>query len=88
MQHLTFATDDIIATARALRDKVFGVLATSPNYYDDVEARFGLDPALADRLRAENILYDRDEQGEFFQPCASAWGEGFMFAKWRYTGHL
>lgn len=36
------------------------------NYYDDVEARFGLDPEVADRLRSANILYDRDDNGEFF----------------------
>ncbi len=51
----------------------------SRNYYDDVEARFGLDPGLADRLQAENILYDRDEHGEFFQLYAPTWGEGFIF---------
>ena len=48
-----------------------------PNYYDDVEARFGLEPGLTDRLRAENILYDRDEFGEFFQLYARAFGEDF-----------
>ena len=51
----------------------------SPNYYDDVEARFGLEPDLADRLRGENILYDRDEHGEFFQLYAPTYGEGFIF---------
>ena len=48
------------------------------NYYDDVEARFGLDPDLADRLRTANILYDRDEKGEFFQLYAPTFGEGFI----------
>ena len=56
----------------------FTALTISPNYYDDVEARFGLDPDLADRLRAGNILYDRDETGEFFQLYAPMFGEGFI----------
>lgn len=79
MQHLAFASDDIFATAQALREAGFTPLAISPNYYDDVEARFGLDPELADRLRAENLLYDRDEHGEYFQLYAPTWGEGFIF---------
>ena len=37
------------------------------NYYDDIEARFGLAAEFASRLRAESILYDRDESGEYFQ---------------------
>lgn len=79
VQHLAFATDDIFATAAALRANGFEALPISPNYYDDVEARFGLEPDLADRLRAENILYDRDGDGEYFQLYAPTWGEGFIF---------
>lgn len=78
VQHFALATDDIFATAEALHDSGFAALTISPNYYDDVEARFGLEPALADRLRAQNILYDRDEFGEFFQLYAPPFGEGFL----------
>ncbi len=42
IQHFALATDDIFATARTLRDSGFTALSISPNYYDDVEARFGL----------------------------------------------
>ncbi len=79
VQHLAFATDDIFATAEKLRQAGFAALAISPNYFDDVEARFGLEPQIADRLRAENILYDRDEHGEYFQLYAPTWGDGFIF---------
>jgi 4-hydroxyphenylpyruvate dioxygenase len=78
VQHLALATDDIFATAKTLRDSGFAALPISPNYYDDVEARFGLEPDLADRLRVENILYDRDESGEFFQLYAPPFGEGLL----------
>ncbi|MET0170512.1 MAG: TIM barrel protein [Aliihoeflea sp.] len=78
VQHLAMATDDIFATAEQLKAKGFEPLPISMNYYDDVEARFGLDPDLADRLRASNILYDRDDKGEFFQLYAPTFGEGFI----------
>lgn len=79
VQHVAFASNDIFATAKALKAAGFAPLEISPNYYDDVEARFGLEPELADQLRAENILYDRDEQGEFFQLYAPTWGDGLIF---------
>jgi len=79
IQHLALACDDIFATAARLAESGFAPLAISPNYFDDVEARFGLEPDLADRLRAGNILYDRDEQGEFFQLYAPALEHGFIF---------
>ena len=79
VQHLAMATNDIFATVEKLRANGFEPLQISPNYYDDVEARLGLDPGLADRLRAANILYDRDDKGEFFQIYAPTFGEGFIF---------
>jgi 4-hydroxyphenylpyruvate dioxygenase len=79
VQHLAFHTDDIFATASALRKNGFQPLQISPNYYGDVEARFGLDPELTERLKADNILYDRDEQGEYFQLYSGTYGEGFFF---------
>ncbi|WP_208247491.1 TIM barrel protein (plasmid) [Rhizobium sp. T1470] len=79
IQHLAFSTDDIFATARQLRKTGFKPLHISPNYYDDVEARFGLQPDLTERLKAENILYDRDEHGEYLQLYSGTYGEGFFF---------
>ncbi|WP_064692886.1 bifunctional sugar phosphate isomerase/epimerase/4-hydroxyphenylpyruvate dioxygenase family protein [Rhizobium aegyptiacum] len=79
VQHLAFHTDDIFATAARLRQNGFKPLAISPNYYDDLEARFGLDTQLSDRLKADNILYDRDEHGEYFQLYSPTFGDGFFF---------
>jgi 4-hydroxyphenylpyruvate dioxygenase len=79
VQHLAFETADIFATAAALRQNGFRALPISSNYYGDVEARFGLDPELTERLKAENILYDRDEHGEYFQLYSGTFGEGFFF---------
>lgn len=79
VQHIAFRTDDIFATAERLRQRGFETLTISPNYYADLGARLGLDPALVDRLRAAHVLYDRDAGGEYFQLYSATWGEGFFF---------
>ncbi|MBP1871854.1 4-hydroxyphenylpyruvate dioxygenase [Ensifer adhaerens] len=79
IQHLAFTTDDIFTTADALAAGGFVSLAISPNYYDDLEARFGLDPDFTERLKAKNILYDRDENGEYFQLYSPTFSGGFFF---------
>jgi len=79
IQHLAFTTDDIFAAADALAANGFSALDISRNYYDDLEARFGLDPALTERLQVRNILYDRDEHGEYFQLYSPTYREGFFF---------
>jgi 4-hydroxyphenylpyruvate dioxygenase len=53
-----------------------------------VEARFGLDPDLTERLKAANILYDRDEHGEYFQLYSGTFGEGFFFEIVERRGYL
>ncbi len=79
VQHLAFATNDMFATAEALEKNGFKPLSISPNYYDDLDARFALDEPLLDRLKQHNILYDRDANGEFFQLYSPNYGEGFFF---------
>src|SRR3546814_20875560 len=66
-------------SAAALKRLGFRPLEISANYYDDLEARFGLPADLAERLRAENVLYDRDEVGEYFQLYSPTFREGFFF---------
>lgn len=78
LQHLALLCEDIFATATALKANGFISLQISANYFDDVEARFGLAPDLTERLREFNILYDRDDGGEFFQIYAPAWETGFI----------
>ncbi|MGY5801995.1 bifunctional sugar phosphate isomerase/epimerase/4-hydroxyphenylpyruvate dioxygenase family protein [Rhizobium sp. LEGMi12c] len=87
IQHLAFATDNIFAAAAALSDNGFATLVISPNYYDDLEARFGLEPAFTDRLKAHNILYDRDDHGEYFQLYSPTYGEGFFFEIVQRSGY-
>ncbi|NMG39287.1 TIM barrel protein [Chelativorans sp. ZYF759] len=79
VQHLALATDDIFATARAMHDLGFQPLEIPRNYYDDLEARLGLEPEFAARLLDFSILYDRDEAGEYFQFYSHIQGDGFFF---------
>lgn len=80
VQHLAFATHDLLATARALERNGFDALEVSPNYYDDLEARLGLEPDLLETLRHHRILYDRDDNGgEFLQLYSKTYGERFFF---------
>ena len=66
VQHIALATNDIFAAAEVLRERGFAALPISPNYFDDLAARFDLAPGVLERLRAANILYDADGEGEFF----------------------
>ncbi len=79
VQHVAFATNDIFATADTLAKNGFEPLVIPQNYYDDLDARFGLEEVLLDDLRMRNILYDRDDHGEFFQLYSRNYGEGFFF---------
>jgi 4-hydroxyphenylpyruvate dioxygenase len=79
VQHLAFATNDIFASVSVLKANGLRPLAMSRNYYDDIEARFELAPDFADRLRQENVLYDRDQHGEYFQLYCPTFGDGFIF---------
>jgi 4-hydroxyphenylpyruvate dioxygenase len=79
VQHIAFATSDIFATAAALGARGFPTLEIGGNYYDDLDARFGLDPALLAQLRTHQVMYDRDAGGEFFQLYGRTWGDGMFF---------
>lgn len=67
VQHIAFATDDIVATAARLRANGVEVISIPENYYDDLEARVDLTPERLKELKDNNILYDRDADGEYFQ---------------------
>jgi len=79
VQHLAFATDDIHATVAHLRAAGFALLPIPENYYDDLEARTDLADAEIDRLRRDNILYDRDGAAEYRQVYTACLDGGFFF---------
>ncbi|GAB5378297.1 MAG: sugar phosphate isomerase/epimerase and 4-hydroxyphenylpyruvate domain-containing protein [Acuticoccus sp.] len=67
VQHIAFATDDIFDTAQVLGRLGFRALPISPNYFDDLAARFDIAADDLSRMRAANVLYDADANGEFLQ---------------------
>ncbi|HVL20857.1 MAG TPA: TIM barrel protein [Amaricoccus sp.] len=89
-QHIAFLTDDIFAAAEAMQAAGLETLPIPDNYYDDLEARLGLEPEFVDRLRESGILYDEDEGGRFFQIYTRAFKERFFFEiveREGYTGY-
>jgi 4-hydroxyphenylpyruvate dioxygenase len=64
-QHVAFASDDVLAAARAARAAGAPLLDIPDNYYDDLDARLAPPPSLLADLRALGVLYDRDADGEF-----------------------
>jgi 4-hydroxyphenylpyruvate dioxygenase len=89
VQHIAFATSDIFATAKRLRARGVELLSIPENYYDDLEARIDLQPGALDRLRANNVLYDRQGTGEYFQIYTKSFDGGFFFElveRYAYTG--
>jgi 4-hydroxyphenylpyruvate dioxygenase len=79
VQHIAFATDDILATVSAMRDAGVALLDIPDNYHDDLEARFDLDPDLAARMRVLGILYDEDKNGRYFQVYTQVIADRFFF---------
>jgi 4-hydroxyphenylpyruvate dioxygenase len=67
VQHIAFATSDIFVAAEHAQAAGLPMLEIGPNYYEDIEAKFGLDPTLVERMAARGILYDRDGDAEYFQ---------------------
>ncbi len=79
VQHIAFTCADIFTTAAALKTRGFQPLQISPNYYDDLDARLALGDPLLNQLRRNNILYDRDENGAYYQFYSQIYGDGFFF---------
>jgi 3-dehydroshikimate dehydratase len=77
-EHIAFAVDDLVATARAARHRGLDFLQIPANYYEDLDARFDLDPAFLATLRELNLLYDRDADGEFLHFYTATVGSVFF----------
>lgn len=77
-EHIAFAVDDLVETARAARARGLDFLQIPENYYEDLDARFGLDPAFLATLRELNLLYDRDAGGEFLHFYTATVGSVFF----------
>lgn len=79
VQHIAFSTSDIFATVARLQGNGVELLAIPENYYDDLEAKTDLSVDELARLKAHNILYERDGAGEFLQVYTRTFEERFFF---------
>jgi 4-hydroxyphenylpyruvate dioxygenase len=79
VQHIAFDAPDIFAAVAAMRMAGLSFLDIPENYYEDLEARHGLDPDFIGRLREHHILYDRDGDAEFLQVYTHVFAQRFFF---------
>jgi 4-hydroxyphenylpyruvate dioxygenase len=79
VQHIALQTSDIFATVERMQANGVPLLSIPENYYDDLEARTGLEGDELDRLKALNILYDRDGTSEYFQVYTHTFEDRFFF---------
>lgn len=79
VQHVAFASDDILATAHAMASLGFKPLPMTENYYRDLAARFDLATPFLDDLKAHHILFDEDGQGRFLQFYSRPFSGGLFF---------
>jgi len=66
-QHLALATDDILTTVKALRDRGVEFLSVPTSYYDELQARVGTIDEPVEELAKLGILVDRDPDGYLLQ---------------------
>jgi 4-hydroxyphenylpyruvate dioxygenase len=79
VQHIALVTDDIFRTVQSLKENGVDLLPIPENYYDDLEVRIDLSVDDVERLRQANILYDREEENEYFQVYTKTLVGGFFF---------
>ena len=77
-EHIAFAVPDLVATAKECRDRGLEFLRIPDNYYEDLDARFGLEPDFLATLHELNLLYDRDADGEFLHFYTATVGSVFF----------
>lgn len=77
-EHIAFAVADLVATARAARERGLEFLQIPANYYEDLDARFDLEPGFLATLQELNLLYDRDADGEFLHFYTATVGSVFF----------
>ena len=67
VQHIAVATDDIVKTVTALKERGVEFLYVPDNYYDNILDRVGEIEEDLEPLRKLGILIDRDEEGYLLQ---------------------
>ncbi len=88
VHHIAFAATDVARAAALAAAHGASMLEVPPNYYDDLDARFGLPEQELDHLRMNSLLYDRDEQGVFRHAYTRPFQDRFFFEIAQRDGYL
>ena len=67
VQHIALATDDIVATVKAMRSRGVEFLRVPPTYYEELEQRVGRIEESVSDLAELGIMADRDDEGYLLQ---------------------
>jgi len=86
-EHVAFLSSDVAEVARRARQAGLRFLPIPANYYEDLDARFDLDAGLLQVLRDNDLMYDRDEQGEFLHFYTRTVGSVFFEVVERRGGY-
>ncbi|MGQ7248754.1 bifunctional sugar phosphate isomerase/epimerase/4-hydroxyphenylpyruvate dioxygenase family protein [Halomonas sp. V046] len=79
IQQIAFESRDILASVDELTARGLPLLRIPGNYYDDLEARFDLDPEFVEAIRSRNILFDRNDAGDFLHAYTDTFSGRFFF---------
>jgi 4-hydroxyphenylpyruvate dioxygenase len=74
-QYVALATDDLVATARALRAAGAPLLPIPANYADDLEARHDLPADLLAAIREHGLMYEEDAHGGYLHLATDVLGD-------------
>jgi 4-hydroxyphenylpyruvate dioxygenase len=79
VQHIAFATDDLMATVARLEANGVRLLSIPENYYDDLAAKMDLPNWQLAQLKRHNVLYDREGFAEYLQVYTEPFDQRFFF---------
>ncbi|HTW68491.1 MAG TPA: TIM barrel protein [Acetobacteraceae bacterium] len=87
VHHIALATHDMLSALRQLTARGAQVLPIPANYYDDLAAKWGLEDVRIEQLASANILYDRDDEGEYLHAYTAAFDDRFFFEVVQRSGN-
>ncbi len=79
VSQIAIAVDDLLAVVNELRRRGAPLLAVPDNYFDDLDAKYALEPAFLAALRAAGVMYERDASGEFLHTYLAPFEGRFEF---------
>jgi 4-hydroxyphenylpyruvate dioxygenase len=79
VQQVAIAVREVVALVSALREGGAPMLPVPDNYYEDLAAKYDLEPAFLDSLRTAGVLDERDAKGEFLHAYSAPFEDRFEF---------